>query len=168
MRAYQVDAVPFEHEKMNEWRDRGIFYLHESTNFLVMGKVDDAWVNPKGELLLADYKATAKDGEVNLDAPWQISYKRQMELYQWLFRQNGFQVSNTGYFVYCNGNMDKEAFDAKLEFKVKVIPYQGNATWVEKELANAKACLMADVAPAAHPECDFCQYRAATRTVEKS
>ena len=40
------------------------------------------------ELIIVDYKATAKNGEVNLDADWQIGYKRQMEIYQWLFRQN--------------------------------------------------------------------------------
>ena len=37
MKEYGVDAVPFQHEKMNEWRDSlrgGVVYLHEPTNFL--------------------------------------------------------------------------------------------------------------------------------------
>ena len=33
-----------------------------------------------------------------MDADWQIGYKRQMEIYQWLFRKNDFKVSNTDYF----------------------------------------------------------------------
>jgi 2-isopropylmalate synthase len=37
----------------------------------------------------------------DLDQEWQDSYKRQMDVYQWLLRQNGLKVSNTGYFVYC-------------------------------------------------------------------
>ena len=55
------------------------------------------------ELHIVDYKATSKDDEVNLDAEWQDGYKRQMEIYRWLFINNGFKVSDTGYFVYANG-----------------------------------------------------------------
>lgn len=161
MEKYHIDAVPFEHEKMEEWRDslrRGIRYLHEKTNLILTGGVDDIWVNPEGEIIIVDYKATSKNGEVNLDADWQIGYKRQMEVYQWLFRKNGFKVSETGYFVYCNGDADKEAFDGKLEFDVVAIPYKGDDTWVETALIDAKKCLMQDSVPASVDECDYCQY----------
>jgi len=169
MKNYGVDAVPFEHPRMNVWRENftGVQYLHEPTNFLFFGAIDDVWINPKGELMIVDYKPTSKDGEVTLDAPWQIGYKRQMEIYQWLFRQNNFKVSNTGYFVYCNGDTDKEAFDAKLEFDIKVIPYEGNSDWVETELINAKNCLMKDEIPAANKDCDFCRYVEAANEVVK-
>jgi len=103
---YKIDVVPLAHEKIDEWRDalrRGVAYHHEDTNFRVTGGIDDVWVRPNGELIVVDYKATSKKDEVNLDAEWQIGYKRQMEVYQWLFRKNGFQVSDVGYFVYCNG-----------------------------------------------------------------
>ena len=59
---------------------RGIQYLHSPTNLLITGGVDDVWVYPNGELIIVDYKATSKDGEVNLDSDWQIGYKRQMEV----------------------------------------------------------------------------------------
>lgn len=169
MKTYGVDAVPFMHPKINEWRDSlraGIQYVHMPTNFLVTGGVDDLWVNPKGELIVVDYKATSKNGEVNLDAEWQIGYKRQMETYQWLFRRNDFQVSKTGYFVYCNGDADKESFDGKLEFNVKVIPYVGNDAWVEKTLFDIHTCLMGDTLPGYGLACDFCLYRKATGEVE--
>ena len=169
MEKYGIDAVPYDDKRLVEWRDslrRGIQYLHEKTNPILSGGVDDVWVNPQGELIIVDYKATSKNGEVSLDADWQIGYKRQMEIYQWLFRQNGFKVSETGYFVYCNGDTDKEAFDAKLEFDIKVIPYKGNPDWVEKALIDAKACLMSDVVPACTDECDYCQYvKAVNETV---
>ena len=93
---------------------RGITVRIDSSNVVVTGGVDDVWVTPNGEFIIVDYKATSKTDEVTLDADWQIGYKRQMEIYQWLFRQNGFTVSNTGYFVYCNGNSDAKAFDGKL------------------------------------------------------
>jgi CRISPR/Cas system-associated exonuclease Cas4 (RecB family) len=170
MEKYGVDAVPFEHEKIEEWRDslrRGVQYLHEKTNLILSGGVDDVWVNPKGELIVVDYKATSKNGEVSLDADWQIGYKRQMEVYQWLFRKNGFKVAETGYFVYCNGNADKEAFDGKLEFDIKVIPYKGDDGWVEKALIDVKECLMQNIIPNPSADCDYCSYVMSVKEVEK-
>lgn len=169
MKTYGIDAVPFIHEKLETWRDAlggGIQYLHESTNLLITGGIDDLWINPKGELIIVDYKATSKSEEVNLDADWQIAYKRQIELYQWLFRKNGFKVNNIGYFVYCNGDTDKEAFDAKLEFDVKILPYEGNDKWVENAIIEAHKCLMADNIPESGKECDFCSYRKAVKEFE--
>jgi len=55
MEAYKVDALPFQHEKLEEWRDsrtRGITYLHQPTNLLITGGVDDIWINSKGELII--------------------------------------------------------------------------------------------------------------------
>ncbi len=160
MKTYGIDAVPFEHEKINEWREnfKGVQAHHKKTSLIIFGAVDDIWQKPNGELIVVDYKATSKDGEVNLDADWQIGYKRQMEIYQWLLRQNGFKVSNVGYFVYCNGDRDKKAFDGKLEFNIKVIPYKGDDSWVEKALFDAKKCLVSDEIPDAGKECDYCSY----------
>jgi hypothetical protein len=157
---YGIDAVPFQHEHIDMWREnfKGVQFLHETTNFLVFGAVDDIWINPQGELIVVDYKSTSKDSEVNLDAAWQDGYKRQMEVYQWLLRQNGFTVNSTGYFVYANGKRDRKAFDAKLEFDVKIIPYTGNDSWVEKTLIKAHACLQNDKIPAATEGCDYCGY----------
>jgi len=168
MEQYGVDAVPFKHEKMDEWRDslrRGIQYLHEPTNLLITGGIDDVWVNPEGELIIVDYKATAKNGEVSLDADWQIGYKRQMEIYQWLFRQNDFKVSPIGYFVYANGKLDEKAFDGKLEFDVKVLPYEGDDSWIESKIKELKIALDGEI-PEADADCDYCRYREAVKSIE--
>ena len=160
MKAYGLDLVPLQHEMMDEWREnfKGVQFLHEPTNFIITGAIDDLWVDKKGMIHIVDYKATSKTSEVTLDADWQIGYKRQMEVYQWLMRQNGFKVSNTGYFVYCNGQTDREAFDGKLEFDIKIIPYTGDDSWVEKEIIKARKCLMGDKIPKASPDCDYCRY----------
>lgn len=168
MKTYKVDAVPYNNELISVWREsfKGITFYHKKTNFIITGAVDDVWENSQGELIIVDYKSTSKDAEVTLDAEWQIGYKRQMEIYQWLFRQNGFKVSGIGYFVYCNGDADKEAFDGKLEFDVKIIPYQGNDEWVEKTIIEAHTCLISDVIPKASWKCDYCAYRQAAQEVE--
>lgn len=168
MKTYGVDAIPYAHEEMQTWRDpfKGISYHHQLTNFHVYGAIDDIWVNPFNELHIVDYKATSKDGEVTIDADWQIAYKRQMEIYQWLFNKNNYKVSNTGYFVYCNGNADKEAFDGKLEFDIKIIPYNGNFDWVEEVLTDIKKCLDSNNIPSANQDCDYCSYRESAKKVE--
>lgn len=170
METYGIDAIPLAHEKIDEWRDSlraGITFKIDGENVVVTGGVDDMWVTPDGEYIVVDYKATSKEAEVTLDADWQIGYKRQMEIYQWLFRKNGFKVSDTGYFVYCNGNTDKEAFDGKLEFEIKIIPYTGNTDWVEKTILNAIRCLQGDVLPEPGEDCDYCKYRQAVKEIEQ-
>ena len=158
---YGVDAVPVAHKDLDKWRANftGIQFLHKPTNLLITGAIDDLWQNSKGEYIIVDYKATSKEGEIKeLDKEWQDGYKRQMEIYQWLFRQSGFKVSDTGYFVYCNGDKDKKAFDAKLEFNITLIPYKGNDSWVEEIIVEAHKCLNSDKIPEADPDCDYCNY----------
>jgi CRISPR/Cas system-associated exonuclease Cas4 (RecB family) len=161
---YQVDAVPFAHDKLDDWRETfvGVQAPHGPTNLLVFGAVDDLWVSPAGEIMVVDYKATAKDKEVSISAGWQISYKRQMEVYQWLLRQNGLPVSDTGYFVYANGRMDLEGFYNRVEFKTKVIPYTGSDAWIEPTLMKMKACMDGDMPPMGESimggPCEFCTY----------
>lgn len=160
----QIDAVPMQHNDLETWRHNftGVFTLHKSTNLHVFGAIDDLWVDNDGKLIVVDYKATAKNKEVSIDSDWQMSYKRQLEVYQWLLRQNGFEVNDTGYFVYTNGRMDLDGFFNKVEFTTKIIPYHGNANWVEPALEEMKQCMegeMPEVGTAAMGgECDFCSY----------
>jgi len=165
MKAYALDAVPFDDPRMDEWRDalkKGIQLRHKPTDLLISGGVDDVWVRPDGELIIVDYKATSKNGKIEeLDQDWHIGYKRQLEIYQWLFRQNGFKVSNTSYWVYANADKDKKAFDGVLEFELTLVPYEGDDSWVEGAIMDIKACLDSPELPAADPACDYCMYREA-------
>lgn len=165
---FKVDAKPFAHENMDRWRHTftGVQHLDESTNLLVFGGVDDVWETPKGELVVVDYKATAKEEEIDDLKPagtWHDMYRRQMEVYQWLLRGEGFKVSNTGYFVYANGIGKADGFFNKVEFRTKVFPYKGSDKWVGKTLKDIKACLESDDLPpvgaaAMGGECEFCGY----------
>ncbi len=165
MLEYSLAAIPFAHDKLGEWRENFVCVaaVHEPTNLHVFGAVDDLWVNPEGEVIVVDYKATSKDKDVSIDSDWQISYKRQMEIYQWLLRQNGLQVSDTGYFVYTNGRMDTEGFNDRLEFKTKLISYTGSCDWVEPTLKKMKATMDNDEMPPIGDsimggECEYCAY----------
>jgi CRISPR/Cas system-associated exonuclease Cas4 (RecB family) len=160
MEANGLEALPFLHEKMGDWRHNftGVQYLHEPTNLLIFGAVDDIWVLPEGELVVVDYKATSKKTEVSIDSPWQIAYKRQMEIYQWLLRHNDFDVSDTGYFVYANGRLDLPGFFDKIEFKTKLISYTGSDAWIEPIIFKIKECLESEDVPDPGEVCDYCDY----------
>lgn len=160
MKSYKIDAVPLAHELIDDWRNtfRGIRYLHEPTNLMIYGAIDDIWQLKDGTVAIVDYKATSTTREITLDDEWKESYKRQMEIYQWLFRKNGFTVANTGYFVFCNGLKDKEAFDAKLEFDLSILPYTGSDSWVENTILEIKKTLDSDKVPECSPTCEYCDY----------
>ena len=164
MKKHGVEAIPVKHEMLNQWRNnfKGVRRMHESTNFLLFGAIDDVWQNPQGEYIIVDYKSTSKNEEiVALDKEWQDSYKRQMDIYQWLMRGNGLTVSNTGYFIYCNGKTDMEKFDGKLEFDMTLIAYEGNDDWIEGVIKKMHECLNLDTIPQAGGDCAFCAYREA-------
>lgn len=164
MEEFGVAATPFAHDELDKWRQNfvGVQAVHKPSNLLVTGAIDDVWANEKGELIVVDYKATAKQADVTIDADWQIAYKRQMEVYQWLLRQNGFKVNDIGYFVYANGRLDLDGFNNKVEFKTKIIPYAGDDSWVDDTLVKMKECLEGDMpavgTAAMGGPCDFCEY----------
>lgn len=158
MRNYGLDLVPFVHEKMDQWRENfvGVQTIHKPTNLSLFGAVDDIWVDKEGTLYVVDYKATSTEKEIDLNDKWKQAYKRQMEFYQWLLRQNGFKVSNMGYFVYANGRTDNDKFDGRLDFKIEIIEYEGNDSWIEDTLIELKQCLDSSRVSDFSPECELC------------
>lgn len=170
MQHYGIDAVPYQHKDLDLWRDNfsGVQYEDPVAGITISGAVDDIWVDKKGELMVVDYKATAKDGSIESlsDSGWDRQYKRQMEIYQWLLRRKGFKVSDIGYFVYVNGKKDRKAFDGRLEFDVTLIAHKGNDSWVADAVSAAKACLESDKIPAPAETCEFCMYRKNARDVQ--
>lgn len=160
MEKFNIDAIPLEHENMDTWRDnfKGVEFFHEPTGMTVCGAVDDLWVNKRGEVYVVDYKSTSKEEKVTLDADWQISYKRQMEIYQWLLRKNGFNVSPIGYFVYANGKTDLDVFDAKIEFDIDILSHEEEGLFNEDILFKIKETLDSDKIPQAGHDCDYCAF----------
>jgi len=175
MKDNQIKAVPYKHEELDTWRENfvGVVHLHAPTNLHVFGAVDDVWVNDDGELMVVDYKATAKDKPVTqlgAEGGWQDMYRRQMEIYQWLLRQNGFDVSKTGYFVYATGTTNRDGFNDKVDFETHVFPHTGESDWVEQTLLDMKACMDSDKMPAVGNsamggECEHCAYARARTTL---
>jgi len=154
----KVEAIPFDHPNLNTWRHNftGVQASHKPTDFLVFGAVDDVWINPKKELIVVDYKATGANQHQIYD-----SYKRQMEIYQWLLRGNDFPVAEIGYFVFAKTNK-AEGFGhgtAALSFDIFVEPQKGDVSWIETALQNARKIYDSETAPESSKECIYCTYR---------
>lgn len=164
MEKYKIDALPFEHKDLKQWRGEvtayeGAMVVDGKSNLLVNGLVDDVWQNSQKELVIVDYKATSTTKEISLDDEYKQGYKRQMEIYQWIFRKLGFAVSSTGYFVFANAQKDRDRFDGKLEFEMTIHAHQGTDSWVPLTLLEIKECLMSDKLPAPEPDCEYCTYK---------
>ncbi|MBI3289859.1 PD-(D/E)XK nuclease family protein [Candidatus Microgenomates bacterium] len=164
MEKYRIDAIPFQHSDLPEWRDDrsryvGACVLHKPTNFEICGIIDDIWINSKGQLHIVDYKSTSTSKEISLDDEFKQGYKKQVEWYQWIFGQKGFDVSDTAYFVFANGLKGDRVFDAKIVFEVQIISHKGNNTWVEPTILEMKDCLNLDNLPDSNHDCEFCLYR---------
>ena len=158
---YDINAIPFQHDNLEKWRENfvGIQYLHEPTGFLITGAIDDVWEDVESkQLIVVDYKATSKANQIVLDSPWYQSYKRQLDIYQWLLRRNGFDVSNDGYFLFCNANKNRLSFDNRLEFDTVLIAYVGNDDWIDEKLFEIHRVLSDKKTPKPSPECKYCSY----------
>jgi len=154
IKKYSINAIPYKCAEINKWRHNftGVQFHHKPTDFLVFGAVDDVWVNPEGELIVVDYKATgAKEYKIY------DSYKRQMEVYQWLLIQNGYKVSKTGYFLFAKVNKEGGFEEGKLSFDLFLEPLEGDSSWIEGAITNASKLLEASI-PDSNPECIYCQF----------
>ena len=164
MKKYKINAIPFRHKDLPVWRDDvhryiGASHVDKETNLEICGIVDDLWQNPEKELVIVDYKATSTTRTISLEDKWKASYKRQLEVYQWIFRKNGFKVNDTGYFVFANAQKDRASFDGRLEFDLSILPHKGNTSWIEPTIIKIKECLEMDKIPKSNPECKYCKYR---------
>jgi hypothetical protein len=158
--------VPYKHEDFETWTKSlqlGLRTLHEPTNFLIGGGLDDVWHDPKtDEIFIVDYKSTAGRRnedltalqEISLVGPYKETYKRQMDMYQWIMRQNGFNVNKTGYFVYVNGDqhfedgmLEEDIDKAYMKFDVQLISYEADDSWVNQAILDLKDCLLQNNCP---------------------
>ena len=162
----KLNFIPFKHENINHWRDAlrgGISFTDTDTNLEIHGGVDDIWFNPDNkELVVVDYKAQSKDGiietESYLENQYHQGYKIQMDIYVHILRQMKFKVSDTTYFLVCNGLKTPDKFDAKLHFDLKLVPYKTDTSWVKNKIIEMKKVLEAKEVPELNKYCEKCLY----------
>lgn len=154
-----LDAVPYRHAELDRWRHNftGVRWLDEATGWTLFGAVDDLWQARSGALMVADYKATAR-AEMPTARTLYGSYRRQMDVYQYLVRRQGLEVSDRGWFVYTNGDGRAGGFGDKLGFTTALVPYDGDDAWVLEAFRHAVATVGQAEPPAAKEDCAYCGY----------
>ncbi|MCL5019994.1 MAG: PD-(D/E)XK nuclease family protein, partial [Patescibacteria group bacterium] len=164
MKEYGINAIPFNHEDLPVWRGdvnqfSGAKVLHRKTNLEIDGIIDDLWVDDNGKLHIVDYKSTSTAKEISLEDEFKQAYKKQVEIYQWIFTQKGFDVSDTAYFVFANAGKNRPNFDGRLEFDLSILSHRGDFSWVESTLEEIKKTLDSDQLPQSGENCEHCPYR---------
>ncbi len=156
-----LNLKPFLHPDINNWREGyvGIVYHDENSDITLHGVVDELLENGNNEVVVVDYKATARNKPVKEleSSGWTDSYRRQLDVYVWLFKQNGFKTSDVAYFWYCTGNRNQMHFSHKLEFFEHFIPYKTNTDWIKEELIKVRETVE-DNLPPYNLKCDYCMY----------
>ena len=150
---------------MNAWRDfrkGGLYYKNQEKGYHFWGAVDDIWKAKDGKLIVSDVKSTSKN-VFDWDDTWKKwdypkAYKRQLEMYQWLLKKNGFDVSDNGFLVYYNGLKNEEMFNQTLKFELHVVKLNCNSNWVENAILEAKLLLEHNSLPNGSTKCETCQY----------
>ena len=104
-----LNIQPFNHPDLSIWQDsfKGIQYLHPDYNLILYGGVDDIMVDENDELVVIDFKSTAKRADIKTSEDvfqGGETYKRQLEIYSWLLQKNEFRVSTNGYLCILEGH----------------------------------------------------------------
>ena len=60
--------------------------------------------------------------------------------------------------MYCNGDKSKPSFNNKVEFKVSILKYIGDDSWVDEVLYNIKELLDQNEIPNYENSCSYCEY----------
>ena len=81
-----------------------------------------------------------------------------MEVYQFLVRRQGFEVSERGWFVYANGDASAGEFGDALRFTTYMIPYDGDDGWVMEAFRRAVELAGRTSAPGPGDGCAYCDY----------
>jgi len=163
MQSLERNLIPFQHENMEDWRNnfKGVTYHHEKTDLIITGAIDDVWIDTDtNELVIVEYKSTSTQSEIDLNdgTPWKEQYKRQIDIYQWLFKMNGFPVADDSVFLYSNGLKTSRKFNDVMKFKTYVLEYKGSTEWVEEKIHEIKKVLDGKYIPEIKEECETCSY----------
>jgi hypothetical protein len=122
--------------------------------------VDDLWVDRNGVLTVVDYKATGRAEAVKAlgEGGFYDSYRRQLEVYQWLLRRNGFQVADTAYWLYTTATQKQDGFQDELKFESNLVSHQGSDDWIDGVLDDIYANLNEPEIAAPGNDCDLCRF----------
>ena len=81
-----------------------------------------------------------------------------MDIYVYILRKMGFDVSDTTYFMVCNGIKTVDEFDKKINFDVTLVDYDVDISWIQPKIIEMKEVLESHTCPDRNPYCEHCAY----------
>ncbi|MCH9621401.1 MAG: hypothetical protein S4CHLAM20_08210 [Chlamydiia bacterium] len=159
MEEYKTGIRGFDHPELDKWREnfQGIRHIHHDTNFILTGAVDDVWTDGS-HIIIVDYKATSSNYKLSFSGPKYERYRRQLEFYSYLFKQNHFTVSEEALFVACNAIKSRPTFEEKLIFDLSIIRHNVDTSWIDETLFQIFEALQKEEPPAPSKDCPYCAY----------
>ena len=153
------DAKLYNGDNFTEWRNnfKGVSYFDEGLNAILYGAVDDVLEFSDGSLAVVDYKSSGSKEITIYD-----DYQKQMDVYNWILKQNGYETYPEAFFVFYQVQKDENGFNNVLRFKEQVRPVKVNTEWVGPAFEAAVELARQDESPSAsgnaQKHCDHCHY----------
>jgi len=141
--------------QLDIWRESKteLKYVNDRVGYELAGKIDELFINRKGELVIADYKSSGDEPK-----PEKLNYySLQLHAYAFLFQKKGYKVSNVAYLLnYYPKNRTNPS--KSVELACKVIKAKLDIPSFEKTLRKIVKFLNDDY-PNANHECRTCLYQ---------
>ena len=93
-----------------------------------------------------------------LEGKYHQGYKRQMDIYVHILRNMDFKVSDTTYFMVCNGEKTNDFFENRIDFKTVLVPYKSDPSWIPDKIIDMKKTLDSKDVPEYNVNCESCAY----------
>ena len=143
--------------KLEIWRNnrKGIQYKDKTSGILLMGAIDNL-LTKKGKLVVLDYKTRGYP----LKEDTHEHYQAQMDMYNFLLRQNAYDTEDYAYLLFY---YPKEVLETgELIFETKLIKMKTNAKKGGEYFEDAIKLLKGDYCPSASKDdkgnvCEWCE-----------
>lgn len=107
-------------KKLEEWRNNktALRYVNKKDGYFLEGKIDELFVGPRGEFIVADYKSSGDPPKEDK----QKYYRSQLNAYALMFQEKEFKVADRGYllFYYTKDRKDN-SLSMEFDFKADLV-----------------------------------------------
>ena len=153
------NAKLYNGDNFYDWRNnfKGVSYFDEGLNAVLYGAVDDVLEFSDGSLAVIDYKSSGSKEITIYD-----DYQKQMDVYNWILKQNGYEMYPSAFFVFYQVQKDENGFNNVLRFKEQVRQVKVNMEWVGPAFEAAVELARQDLPPSEsgnnNKHCDHCHF----------
>jgi len=141
-------------DELEIWRSKKseLQYINKRDGYVLAGKIDELFINKRGEFIIADYKSSGDEPKPEkLDYYW-----LQLHGYALMFLKKGYKVANKAYLLNYYPKIHTSA-SMRVDLACKIIEAHLNIPKFEKMLRKMVSFLNNDY-QSANKECRVCEY----------